>query len=94
MTGTFDITYHHTIFDKDIELVERIEREVTAVNRERKLDSILEDKEYIPYTAEETQIYKDWIRMYEYSEYINKQLEDTINYSEYIAEQLYMQIKI
>lgn len=94
MTGTFDITYHHSLFDKDMELVERIEKEVTAVNRERKLDSILEDKEYTPYTAEETQTYKDWLRMYEYTEYINKQLEDSINYSEYLANQLYMEIKI
>lgn len=94
MTGTFNITYHPGLFDKDMELVDKIEKEVTAVNRERKINSILEDKEYVPYTAEETQTYKDWLKMYEYTEYINKQLEESINYSEYISNQLYLENKI
>ena len=90
MTGAFNINYTAGLFDKDIALLERIEKEVTAVNRERKIESILEDKEFIEYKQEETQTYKDWLRAHEYAEYINKQIEESINYSEYIVNHLYM----
>ena len=37
---------------------EEAKKEVVAVNRERQIDSILEDKEFIAYTLEETETYK------------------------------------
>lgn len=45
-------------------LLEEAKRKVNAVNRERQMDSVLEDKEFVPYTIEETEEYKKFQETY------------------------------
>ena len=45
-------------------LLEEAKKKVNAVNRERQMDSVLEDKEFVPYTIEETEEYKKFQETY------------------------------
>jgi hypothetical protein len=45
-------------------LLEEAKAKVNAVNRERQMDSVLEDKEFIRYTIEETEEYKKFQETY------------------------------
>jgi len=45
-------------------LLEEAKAKVNAVNRERQMDSVLEDKEFIRYTIEETDEYKKFQETY------------------------------
>jgi hypothetical protein len=45
-------------------LLEEAKLKVSAVNRERQMDSVLEDKEFVPYTIEETEEYKKFQETY------------------------------
>jgi hypothetical protein len=49
-----------TIFSTFLEA----KKKVDAVNRERQMDSVLEDKEFVPYTIEETEEYKKFQETY------------------------------
>jgi hypothetical protein len=94
MIGTFNITMHPDIYEKDSLIAGEIKKEMTAVNRDRKIDSILEDKEYTELTMEETNAFKEWVKMYEFNEYFHKKIEESIDYSDYISSQLYLENKI
>ena len=45
-------------------LLEEAKVKVNAVNRERQMDSILDDKEFVPYMIEETEEYKKFQETY------------------------------
>lgn len=66
-----------------------VEREMTIINRDRKIDAILNDTEYIPLEMEETEAYKTFEYSMYYINYISNQIDTSIEYSEYIVEQLY-----
>jgi hypothetical protein len=93
-TGTFNITYHPDILKREEKIWQDIEKELTAVNRDRKINSILEDKEYTELTMEETNAFKEWVKMYEFNEYFHKKFEESIDWSDYISSQLYLENKI
>lgn len=46
------------------DLLKKAEKKVKAFNRERKIDSILEDTEYIPMDIKETEEYKEFENKY------------------------------
>jgi hypothetical protein len=68
--------------------IDEVEREMTIINRDRKIDAILNDTEYIPLEMVETEAYKTFEYVMYYIDYITKGLDTSID-SEYIAEQLY-----
>ena len=43
------------------ELIEKAHLEAKAMDRDKKIDSILTDEEYDPYSVEDTPSYKAWI---------------------------------
>jgi len=66
-----------------------VEREMTIINRDRKIDAILNDTEYIPLKAEETEAYKSFEYGMCYIEYLTEQINKSTEYTEYIAKQFY-----
>lgn len=44
----------------DEKLLEKAKKKVTAVNRDRQIEEILDDKEYVPLKIEETEEYKQY----------------------------------
>jgi 6-pyruvoyl-tetrahydropterin synthase len=46
-------------FGNTLEEIEKIERDVNKINRDRKLDSVLEDKEYEEFKIEEHELFKE-----------------------------------
>jgi len=57
------IPIHSTVIIES-DLLKKAEKKVKAFNRERKIDSILEDTEYIPMDIEETEEYEEFKNKY------------------------------
>lgn len=72
----------------DSDLLKKAKSKVTAVNRERQIEDILEDKPFEPLKIEDTDEYKEYMATCSYSTYIAENLNRSICYSEYIAEQI------
>jgi hypothetical protein len=72
----------------DSDLLKKAKSKVTAVNRERQIDDILDDVPFEPLKIEDTDEYKEYMATCLYSTYIAENLDRSICYSEYIAEQL------
>lgn len=72
----------------DDTLLKKAQKKVTAVNRERQIDNILEDKPFEPLKIEDTDEYKEYMATCSYSTYL---AEKFISYVEYIAESNYIQ---
>jgi hypothetical protein len=75
-------------YNDDDALLKKAQKKVTAVNRERQIEDILEDKPFEPLKIEDTDKYKEYMATCSYSTYIAENLNRSICYTEYIAEQL------
>jgi len=75
----------------DDTLLKKAQKKVTAVNRERQIDNILEDKPFEPLKIEDTDEYKEYMATCSYSTYLAEKLDKSISYVEYIAESNYIQ---
>jgi len=84
-TGT--INYSDYIAIDNDELLKKAEKKVIAINRQRKIDAILEDKEYIPFLIEETEEYKLYNDLNSHYSYEN--MYKSIAYGEYICDIAY-----
>lgn len=56
--STISYSDYLSSFGKKKKLLDKAKKKVTAVNRERQIDSIIFDKDYIPLDIKETEEYK------------------------------------
>ena len=60
----------------------KAKNEATAINRQRKIDSLFENVEYIPFLIQDTETYIKRCDYINYSDYICENIDKTINYND------------